>query len=543
MIALWSEDLYWQELLGQEGVSFKSGPQLTGQDVTILNREPAEMHAQRIWHHIQSGGVLLASGVHAAEVWFELRPVARRLRWIADEGDSSLFRNVGIVDVESRGALLPNANAGTTDSGAKAILATKAGLGFCILLPFDVTRALTGVASAAKQFPADMPRFPYDTMARSSRGEVRRLVANSLRFLLAHKGLPYVHLASVPGRATSTFAFRVDTDFGPRRDLEAVARLADRVGMKFSWYVNVGAHKAHLDLFSDLARQGHDIQLHCLRHTVYPDCKRNLENFRRGKDAMADAGIAPVGVVAPYGEWNQNLNRAFEELGFEYSSEFCLAYDDLPFRPVMKERENRELRRGKHGSDSPVHSSLFTLRPSRVLQVPVHPICLGRLVAARANEKQMAAYFRSVIDLQVARREPCFLYDHPERIAQFGDLLADVLEYGKERCGSVTTMTEYARWWQHRERCKWSATVSGKTLQVDTQSDDSSLSVIAEQDGRFAALPAGSGEYSLSEVNWRPLPEPIRFDPNALLTRKPSVLLRAKSLHRRVRKNLQGHRG
>ena len=339
MITLWDENLYCREMLRQEGVSFDSGSRLSGQDVVILNRKPAELHAQRLWHHIQSGAGLLAAGVNAAAAWLELRPVSRRVRWIAPGGDSPLFRNVGIVDIESRGALLPNANAGTTDSDAKAILATKAGHGFCILLPFEVGKTLTSVASGAKQFPADMPRFPYDTVARVSRGEVRRLVANCLRLLLERKGLPYVHLASVPAasrQSPSTFALRVDTDFGPRQDLEAVARLADRVGMKFSWFVNVGKHKAHLDLFADLARQGHDIQLHCQRHTVYPDYRRNLDNFRQARDAMADAGIVPVGVVAPFGEWNPNLNHAFEELGFEYSSEFCVAYDDLPFRPVVK---------------------------------------------------------------------------------------------------------------------------------------------------------------------------------------------------------------
>jgi peptidoglycan/xylan/chitin deacetylase (PgdA/CDA1 family) len=430
-----------------------------------------------------------------------------------------LFRNVGIVDTESRGALLPNANAGTTDSGAKAILATKAGHGFCILLPFEVTRALSSLASGAKQFPADTPRFPYDTVARVSRGGVRRLVANCLRLLLERKGLPYVHLASVPGRAPSTFAFRVDTDFGPRRDLEAVARLADRVGMKFSWFVNVGAHKAHLDLFLDLARRGHDVQLHCQRHTVYPDYKRNLDNFRQGRDAMADAGIVPVGVVAPFGEWNPNLNRAFERIGFEYSSEFCLAYDDLPFRPVVEGRL------------------------SKVLQVPVHPICLGRLVAARANAAQMAAYFRSVIDLQAARQEPCFLYDHPERIAQFSDLLADVLAYGKERCGAVTTMTEFARWWQHRERFAWSARVSDKELEIRVKAGEAALRVIAEQGERYAVLPAGPGSHSLNTLTWHALPEPVRFDPRSLATRKPSLVLQARSLNRKARKTLRGHRG
>ncbi len=522
MITLWDENLHWQELLRQEGVSFRSGSRLSGRDVVILNRKPGEVHAQRIWHHIESGGGLLAAVVNAADVWIELKPAAKRLHWIAAEGDSPLFRNVGIVDVETRGLLLPEANVGVTDSGAKAILATPAGHGFRILLPFEVSDVLSSSASGPKRFPADTPRFPFDTVARTSRGEVRRLVANCLRFLLAHKGLPYVHLSPVPfinQQSLSTFAFRVDTDFGLRRDLEAVARLADRVGMKFSWYVNVGAHIAHLDLFADLARQGHDIQLHCLRHTVYPDYARNHDNFRKGKDAMDAAGITPVGVVAPYGEWNPNLNRTLERLGFEYSSEFCLAYDDLPFRPIVGGRL------------------------SKVLQVPVHPICLGRLAAARANAAQMAAYFRSVIDLQVARQEPCFLYDHPERIVQFSDLLADVLQYAKERCGSITTMTEYARWWQRRERFEWSARVSDGRLEVEAKKTEANLAVIVEQDNRFALLPSAAGTWPLSELEWHALPEPVRFDPKNLAARKPSLLLHARSLHRKARKNLQGHRG
>jgi len=543
VITLWDENLYWPELLRQEGVSYRTGSQLNGRDVVILNRGPGGLHAQAVWHHIQSGAGLLAPGSNAAAVWLELRTAGKRLRWIAPDDDSPLFRNVGIIDTETRGTLLREANVGMTDSGAKAILATSAGLGFCIVLPFEVTKVLSNVTAGPRQFPADTPRPPYDTVARTSRGEVRRLVANCLRFLLARKGLPYVHLSAVPGRVRSVLAFRVDTDFGPRRDLEAVAKLADRVGMKFSLYVNVGAHKAHLDLFADLARQGHDVQLHCLRHTVYPDYARNLNNFRQGKEAMAAFGIEPVGVVAPYGEWNLNLNRALEELGFEYSSEFCLAYDDLPFRPAIKERENGELRRVKQNPALTLHSSLFTLRLSKVLQVPVHPICLGRLVAARASPAQMAAYLRSVIDLQVARREPCILYDHPERIAQYSDVLADVLQYGKERCGSVTTLTGFARWWQRREQYAWSARMTETGLEVKSEKGPDDLSIVVERGERYSVLPAGPGRYKLAELEWQALPEPVRFDSRSLACRKPSLLLHARNIRRRAQKNLQGARG
>jgi len=519
MIDLWGEDPVWQELLRQEGVSFSSGSRLSDLAVLVLNRDPGEAEAKRIREYVESGGCLLAAAAHAAPVWPELKPAEKRLRWIAPQGDSPLFRNVGIVDIESRGWVLPDANIGVTDSGDKAIVAASRRRGFSILLPFDVAQVLAGFASSPRQFPAETPRFPYDTVARVGRGDVRRLVANCLRFLLARRGLPYVHLASLPGQAGGVFGFRVDTDFGPRQDLEAVARLADRVGMTFSWYVNVGAHATHLDLFADLARRGHDIQLHCQRHTVYPDYERNLENFRYGKAAMSAAGITPVGVVAPFGEWNPNLNRALEEQGFEYSSEFCLAYDDLPFRPIVDGRLDK------------------------VLQVPVHPICLGRLVAARASAAQMVAYFRSVVDLQVARHEPCFLYDHPERIAQFSDVLADVLLYGKERCGSVTTLTEFAQWWQRRERFDWSVRMSDAGLAIQAEASADDLSVVVEHGNSFFTLPAVTGRHPLATLTWRTMPEPARFDPRNLAARRLSLRLRASSFLRRVRKTLQGQRG
>jgi hypothetical protein len=531
MITLWGEEPHWSELLRQEGISFQTGSLFGGRDVVILSCPPGELHAQPVWQFVQAGGGLLAGVGPAAAVWYELHPRLSRLDWIAPDSDSPLFRNVGIVDLGKRGLLLPEANTGTTDSGTKAVLAEPTGNGFRVLLPFDVASVLARVDSGPRQFAADAPRLPYDTVAKTGRGEVRRLVANGLRRLCEHRHLPYVHLSYVPPGAGSVFGFRVDTDFGPRRDLEAVARLAERVGMKFSWYVNVGAHRTHLDLFRDLARSGHDIQLHCLRHTVYPGYQRNLANFRRARDEMAAAGIPPVGVVAPYGEWNPNLNRALEDLGFEYSSEFCLAYDDLPFRPVVEAREKKRAR------NEP------SLRLSRVLQVPVHPICIGRLVAARATTEQMATYFHSVIDRQVTRQEPCFLYDHPERIEQYGDVLADVLAYGRERCGALTTLSDYARWWQRRERFGWNARAADGRLEIAAESADEGLRIAVEKGGQQAILPAVTGDYLLTSLDWKPLPEPCPFGPNDVVARKTDLRFRARDLLRRARKNLQGHRG
>ena len=126
---------------------------------------------------------------------------------------------------------------------------------------------------------------------------------------------------------------------------------------------------------------------------------------------MADAGLVPVGVVAPFGEWNPNLNRASADLGFEYSSEFCLTTTTC--------RSGRLSAGAEPPPAGPGPSDL--------------PRQAGR--GPRKPRGQMVDYFRPVIDLQVARQEPCFLYDHPERIAEYQRLLADVLSTATNAAG------------------------------------------------------------------------------------------------------------
>jgi hypothetical protein len=520
LIGLWGSDPHWRLLLGQEGVPFRVGAaDAPGPEaVLVLDEEVGGKAAARVRQAVEAGTCLLTSAKLAAALWPDTTLRRARLQWIAPDGESPLFRNLGIVDLATTGWLMRGANAGRTDSGRPAILVSQRGSGWCIALPFDVGAVLGRHASGPKQFPADTPRFPFDMVSRVSRGDVRRLVANCLRFLLAKKGLPYVHLACAPEGADSIFGFRVDTDFGPVEHLEATRELADRAGMKFSWYINTGAHTEYLPLLAGYARAGQDIQLHCYRHTVYPGFQKNLDNFRRGRDLMAEAGLDPVGVVAPYGEWNRGLDRALAELGFEYSSEFCLSYDDLPSRPVI-------------GTAA-----------SRLLQIPVHPICVGRLVAARAGRNQMVGYFRRVIDLQVARQEPCFLYDHPERIAPYQDVLADVLKHGLERCGSATTLSEYARWWQRREEISYSARCAGDELQIEAQ-PVAGVSLAVERGGRCTRVPVRGAKYKLSDLRWLPLPESAAFAVGDLRARAPNWRVAASARVRGVRKYLQGRRG
>jgi hypothetical protein len=105
-----------------------------------------------------------------------------------------------------------------------------------------------------------------------------------------------------------------------------------------------------------MAEKGDDIQLHCHEHKVFDDLEHNVENLNAALQTMTKAGLAPVGAVGPYGHWNRNWDAALQQVGFGYASEFGLAYDDFPFYPIL----GKEL--------------------SGVMQVPIHPMCFGRLM-------------------------------------------------------------------------------------------------------------------------------------------------------------------
>jgi peptidoglycan/xylan/chitin deacetylase (PgdA/CDA1 family) len=428
---------------------------------------------------------------------------------------TALFRNTGIVDVPGQGWQIAGANAGTDDRGRAALLTTQMGKGWCVVLPFDLTRLFANHACGPKRFYARASRFPYDTVADVSRGEVRRLVANSLRFLFSQKGLPYVRLSYVPGDLGSVFGFRVDTDFGPLTTLETVAELATRTGIPFSWYVNVGVHAEHMSRFREYSSAGQDIQLHCYRHLVYPDYERNRGNIERGKQAMADADIIPVGFVAPFGEWNPTLDQALTKLGFAYSSEFCFAYDDLPARPVVS---------GK---------------PGAVLQVPVHPLCISRLLAVRAGRDELVGFFRRHIDLQAARMEPCFLYDHPERITEHRDVWEEILKYGPTTCGGSITLTDYARWWLRREQVSYLARADATGVSVECGHADDQCHLVIEHQGQYGRAEMVSGRIDYARLSWQDLPGPVPFEPAAAGTRRTSLRFMASSSARRVRYSLQ----
>jgi hypothetical protein len=178
-----------------------------------------------------------------------------------------------------------------------------------------------------------------------------------------------------------------------------------------------------------------DTQSHGHFHVLYRDPDANRRNLERAHELLVAAGIHPVGFAAPHGRWNAGLDTVLTDLGYLYSSDFQLGYDDFPFFPWRGDRF------------------------STVLQVPIHPVCEGLFLEAGARSgRVIAEHLTAVVRARIDAGEPAFVYGHPERrLGRFPEVLAALhaATSGDPLLWRVT-LTEFAAWWHWRDGRCWS---------------------------------------------------------------------------------------
>jgi hypothetical protein len=272
--------------------------------------------------------------------------------------------------------------------------------------------------------------------AIDKRGVRQRLMAR-LRKMLEAAGAVWMKLAAYPYPYQSTFNFRIDHDDYHAADfvatLDAIRGREDATshfvcGIDFQDQSEAAA-----------ALRGLDVGSHGFWHHTYRDAADNRRNIERGIAVLQAAGIEPSGFVAPHGRFNRGLLAVLNELKIGHSSEFALAYDDLPFFP----------------------------RGGSVLQIPVHPVCLGIILEAARRESPhieqdslevarvidaACEYFAATMSAKHAAGEPLFLYCHPTgRLGRYPQVLRRVFDAADHLPRLWrTTYTTFARWWGQR---------------------------------------------------------------------------------------------
>lgn len=364
-------------------------------------------------------------------------------------------------------------------------------------LPGDVFQTLADERAARFAWQVG-PLAVEEVVARVHRAVVRRQLLTRLQTILEAAGGIWLRVSAFPYPFQTAFNFRIDHDEYDADDFDSTLAIAERHADCVSHYVCGSTHYEHHNALARL--RGMHVGSHGFWHHTYRDAPANLSNIERGIDALAAAGIVPEGFAAPLGRFNRGLLAALESLSVSHSSEFGLAYDDLPFFPAG----------------------------SSVLQVPIHPICLGLcLDAARgifpdAKAGAVAAetilrHFRRVARDKHEAREPIFFYGHPAaRLGRFPHLLRELFDFVGALDGVWrVTLAEFARWWTARGQVQIQAVRRHDRIEVTAQRRAGNYLPAVEywRGDRAATLPLADGRAVFAAE--APLSQPSRPRPSA----------------------------
>lgn len=458
----------WRQILEQEGISFEISNISENINpmryaVLIINHTLTPREIEAVQTYVHNGGSVLTDLPNAAHILPNLEISPRFIDFIQPT-DDDLFHQADLLYLDLHGYTTPSANFGTLRDGTLAVLSRQVGNGHLIALPFNVNSAILDTRSAYHCLAQVNGKNAGEVMSVVSKGGVRRLVIRALRYLFAHRNLPYVHLWYYPGNYRSAFAFRVDSDGYEPKSFQRTFEVAQSHNIAMTWFIDAGAQINNFDHVQALRSAGQDIQTHCFIHKTFDDYEHNFQNIQAAQHVMHKYGFSPVGFVAPFGTWHPNLNRAMEECGITYSSEFSLAYDDLPFHPVIN---------GK--------------RLSRVLQVPVHVICLGNMLKASYSVEEIRTYWGQIMEKCYAQGEPMFLYCHPiGRLGSYPEVLDFIFQRSRDMDRVwFTTLTTFHEWWNARLTTTCVARLEGKKLVITAGPPDRTVFVrIIHPDGQ-----------------------------------------------------------
>ncbi len=337
-----------------------------------------------------------------------------------------------------------------------------------------------------------------EEIARVDRRALRRRILEQLRVEIERAGGVWLCVAAFPFPYRSALNFRIDYDQYDPTDFHTTLDTLAGYEQATSHFVNAAAYLPHDDALGRL--RGLDVGSHGYRHHTYLTKEENLTNVRRGIETLRALQIEPSGFAAPHGRFNCGLLWALETLGVGHSSEFGLAYDELPFFP----------------HDGFPHDGFP--HDGDLLQIPVHPVSLGLFLesvrgegprrAAAVQQAVRAAidYYRETARGKYRAGEPVFFYGHPTgRLGTYPQVLRAVFDTADTFAAIwKTTLSKFAAWWRAR--------------------DDVRLSVVRHQDSFVVTASRRPADYRVGIEYWRgrhvarmPLEgRVVQFSPSAL---------------------------
>jgi peptidoglycan/xylan/chitin deacetylase (PgdA/CDA1 family) len=315
----------------------------------------------------------------------------------------------------------------------------KVGAGHCLFFGAPLTRLLTVLGDTLRAFGELTPIT--ERVSAVDKSKIARILVWTLQKATQLSQVPYPHLWYYPDGAPSVFGFRVDVDGVFPPNLESISKAGERAGFPISFFINKTMCREHAPSLKRIALV-HEIGNHADVHNLYDDERANRHNVLQCREWL-DSESIPNGpwFVAPRGMWNSTLGCALEDLGYEYSSDFGLDFDGLPFFPRFRGRR------------------------LRLLQIPIHPYSVERAFHyceengfQEPTEEQVLEHFTRTGLFQIRTCQPVFFYSHPQR---FGTMAARVLPRLKEilsaQGAQMTTLARFGSWWKTRDAVQYEA--------------------------------------------------------------------------------------
>jgi peptidoglycan/xylan/chitin deacetylase (PgdA/CDA1 family) len=347
-----------------------------------------------------------------------------------------------------------------------------------------------------------------ERVARHPKAWIRMRLIEKVRDAVSRCGGVWVRLAPFPYPYRSAFAFRADLDEPLAEDYHRFVAGRAALADCCTHFVSTHAYVHHKTVMKEL--RDYDTQSHGHYHHVYRDPATNRLNLERADRILRSFGVEPVGFAGPHGRWSRSTDDAMEELGYLYSSDFQLGYDDLPFFPWKGDRF------------------------SRVLQIPVHPVCEGLFLEAGVNDPQVIGeYLGQFVGARLDAGELAIAYGHPERrLGRMPEIVAILARAVAARALVWrVTFSELARWWRWRLQRRWMVIArEGGRLDVRFDEWDTTFDCTLEiHKGPFrCALPVTGPRMSLGLAGLafersralEPILDPPRIDPAPLSLRR-----------------------
>ncbi len=449
----------WEIVLKQIGVSFdqfslsdKISPEKYS--VLIITEPHTSIEIKVINEFLNAGGAVLYSDNSILD---KTSYKTKKVSFLCSK-ENSLYSQVGLVDIYSTIRIAKSKNFKTIDSKLNIF---SNDYGTSLILPFNINELILNSNSRRKKFYANRKELPSEIVAEVSKGKLRKIVEISLEYLHHKRDLPFVHLWHQPFIDKNLFIFRLDTDFCSQKDADEMHNICQSNNISATFFLDTDSND-RLNNYALMKNQ--EMAIHCDKHYVYENTEDNYNNILKADKKLKKCEINATGFAAPFGDWNYDLDNALQKMKLKYSSEFTLDYDDLPFYPYC----NNDF--------------------SKVLQIPIHPISLGRLRRSHFSEIEMQQYYLDLIKLMVKIGEPVIIYHHPHH--KNFNIFDKIFKFVNSQNFGNMNMGEFCNWWEERYK-----------LEPEFQYVDNKLSIKLDSENVFIKISTNDGFTISQEKN------------------------------------------